>query len=321
MKKLLLILLTFISLTGSAQLQVKEGSFKHIPNAIMNDKHEHLDGNDLPMALIKVSTENIPEQERLRLKFQGNLATQITKTPKTGQMWIYISAENATFINIMHPDYGTCKYYLPEKLCNFCTYEMVLQYVPLIPVSSSLTEQFNNNTTIANQYQISTNLDNNYDIRKHFTTINYAYSVSPQHSFGFTIGYVNKYGFYFSAMAGGEFNALTTDLHCDEYGNIDGELQLYSGNTTSSRLSGIVGAMYRPIDFMAVKFGLGYGVRFYAWETQNGNWTRNDKYSVNGMEINAGLHFFLKRVSLSVDLISTNMKYFEVKFGLGINNL
>ncbi len=132
MKKLLLILLTFISLIGSAQLQVKEGSFKHIPNAIMNDKHEHLDGNDLPMALIKVSTENIPEQERLRLKFQGNLATQITKTPKTGQMWIYISAENATFINIMHPDYGTCKYYIPEKLCDFCTYEMVLQYVPIM---------------------------------------------------------------------------------------------------------------------------------------------------------------------------------------------
>lgn len=132
MKKVLLILLTFISLTSFAQLQVKEGTFKHIPNAIMNDKYDHLDGNDLPMALIKVSTENIPEQERLRLKFQGNLATQITKTPKTGQMWIYISAENATFINIMHPDYGTCKYYLPEKLCDFCTYEMVLQYVPII---------------------------------------------------------------------------------------------------------------------------------------------------------------------------------------------
>ena len=101
MKKLLLILLTFISLNTFAQMQVKEGSFKHIPNAIMNDKYDHLDGNDLPMALIKISTENIPEQERLRLKFSGNLATQITKMPKTGQMWIYISAENATFINMV----------------------------------------------------------------------------------------------------------------------------------------------------------------------------------------------------------------------------
>lgn len=318
MKKLLLILLSYISLTGSAQLQVKEGSFKHIPNAIMNDKYEHLDGNDLPMALIKISTENIPEQERLRLKFQGNLATQITKTPKTGQVWIYISAENATFINIMHPDYGTYKYYLPENLCDFCTYEMVLQYVPLIPITPSLTEQ----TSIVNQHRISSNIDNNYDIKdKYFVTINYAYSVSPQHSFGFTMGNVNKFGWYFSAMTGVEFKSLTTALHCDEYGNIDGELQLYSGNTTSSRLSGIVGAMYRPIDFMAVKFGFGYGIRLYAWETQNGNWVKNDKYSVNGMEINAGLHFFLKRVSFSVDLISTNTKYFEVKFGLGINSL
>ena len=136
MKRILLIIFAFISLNAFSQLQVKEGSFKHVPNAVMNDKYDHLDGNDLPMALIKISTENISEQERLRLKFQGNLATQITKTPKTGQMWIYISAENATFINIMHPDYGTCKYYLPEKLCDFCTYEMVLQYIPIVPVTS-----------------------------------------------------------------------------------------------------------------------------------------------------------------------------------------
>ena len=107
----------------------------------MNDKYDHLDGNDLPMALIKISTENIPEQERLRLKFSGNLATQITKTPKTGQMWIYISAENATFVNIMHPDYGTYKYYLPEKLCDFCTYEMVLQYVPIVVEEEQLQSQ------------------------------------------------------------------------------------------------------------------------------------------------------------------------------------
>ncbi len=99
----------------------------------MDDKYEHTDGNDLPMALIKISTENIPEQERLRLMFSGNRATQIVKEPKTGQMWIYITANSADFIEIKHPDYGICKYYLPEQLCDFCTYEMVLQYVPLTP--------------------------------------------------------------------------------------------------------------------------------------------------------------------------------------------
>ncbi len=110
-------------------MQVKEGSFRHIPNAVMDDKYDHTDGNDLPMALIKISTENIPEQERLKLMFSGNRATQIVKTPKIGQMWIYITANSADFIEIKHPDYGTCKYYLPEQLCDFCTYEMVLQYV------------------------------------------------------------------------------------------------------------------------------------------------------------------------------------------------
>ena len=114
MKKILLVIFALISLNAFSQLQVKEGSFKHVPNAVMNDKYDHLDGNDLPMALIKISTENIPEQ-----------------------MWIYISAENATFINFMHPDYGTYKYYLPEKLCDFCTYEMVLQYIPIAPVAAN----------------------------------------------------------------------------------------------------------------------------------------------------------------------------------------
>ena len=56
MKRILLVIFTLISLNAFSQLQVKEGSFKHIPNAVMNDKYEHLDGNDLPMALIKIST-------------------------------------------------------------------------------------------------------------------------------------------------------------------------------------------------------------------------------------------------------------------------
>ena len=78
------ILLIFISHNVFSQMQVKENSFKHIPNAVMDDKYDHTDGNDLPMALIKISTENISEQERLKLLFSGNRATQIVKTPKTG---------------------------------------------------------------------------------------------------------------------------------------------------------------------------------------------------------------------------------------------
>ena len=137
MKRILLIIFAFISLNAFSQLQVKEGSFKHIPGGIIEDKLEYTDGNDFPMALIKISTENISEQERQRLVFSGNRETQILKEPKTGQMWVYLSAEAATFIDIKHPDYGTYKYFLPERLCDYCVYEMVLQYIPIAPVTSN----------------------------------------------------------------------------------------------------------------------------------------------------------------------------------------
>ena len=141
MKRFLLIIFTLISLNAFSQLQVKEGSFRYVPGGVIEDKEEYTDGNELPMALIKISTENINEQERLRLKFSGNRVTQIIKKPRTGQMWIYISAETATFINIMHPDYGTCKYYLPEELCDYCVYEMVLQYIPIAVNNEPLKPQ------------------------------------------------------------------------------------------------------------------------------------------------------------------------------------
>ena len=142
MKKILLALFIFISLNAFSQLQVKEGSFKYVPGGVIDNKLEYTDGNDLPMALIKISTENIPEQERMRLVFVGNRATQIIKKPKTGSMWIYISAEPATFIDIRHPDYGTYKYYLPEELCDYCVYEMVLQYIPLVSAEQKIQNAY-----------------------------------------------------------------------------------------------------------------------------------------------------------------------------------
>ena len=161
MKRILLVIFALISLNAFSQLQVKEGSFKYVPGGVIEDKEEYTDGNDLPMALIKISTENINEQERLRLVFTGNRATQIIKKPKTGEMWVYISAESATFINIKHPDYGTFKYPLPEELCDYCVYEMVLQYIP-IAATATATQQNNYLTIIADQPNASIYIDDQY---------------------------------------------------------------------------------------------------------------------------------------------------------------
>ena len=128
MKKLLLILFTLISLDVFSQLEVKEGSFIHKPNAVMDDKQDHYDGNDEPMALIKISTENINETERGRLAFRAtNRSAQVQKKSLNGQIWLYIST-SANELEIIHPDYSQIKYRLPETLCGFCTYEMTLEY-------------------------------------------------------------------------------------------------------------------------------------------------------------------------------------------------
>ena len=91
MKKLILILLTFMSFTSLAQMQVKENSFRQIDGFVMLDKNEHYDDNNLPMALIKISTENITAEERRRITFKGNLATYFDVHFEPTEIHLYLS--------------------------------------------------------------------------------------------------------------------------------------------------------------------------------------------------------------------------------------
>ena len=128
MRKVFLMLFVLMSFNSFSQLQVKEGSFKRDGNAVIDDKDEHYDDNYEPMALIKISTVNINEEERMRLAFKGNRATQIKKNYLNGQVWLYIS-KAADFLEISHPDYSLITYKLPETLCGFCVYDMILEYI------------------------------------------------------------------------------------------------------------------------------------------------------------------------------------------------
>ena len=132
MRKVLLMLFVLMSFNAFSQLQVKEGSFKRDGNAVIDDKDEHYDDNYEPMALIKISTVNINETERMRLAFRGNRATQIKKDYLNGQVWLYVS-KVADFLEISHPDYSQITYKLPETLCGFCVYDMTLEYVESKP--------------------------------------------------------------------------------------------------------------------------------------------------------------------------------------------
>ena len=134
MKKVLLVIFALISINLSSQINVKEGSFRKIEGYVMLDKSEHLDDNDNPMALIKITTENISAEERARFIYNGNMETYFdVHQQEDGQTYLYISAEAATFIEIIHPDYGKTEYTFPFDLCDYCGYEMVVQYVESKP--------------------------------------------------------------------------------------------------------------------------------------------------------------------------------------------
>ena len=133
MKKILLILFVFFYVNAFSQISVKEGSFHKIDGYLMLDKDDHRDINWKPMALIKISTEGMKAEERARLIFHGNLETYFDVVQQQAETHLYISAQSATFIEIQHPDYGKTEFWLPEDLCDFCGYEMVIQYQPLAP--------------------------------------------------------------------------------------------------------------------------------------------------------------------------------------------
>ena len=79
MKKVLLVIFALISLNAFSQINVKEGSFRKIEGYVMLDKSEHLDDNTNPMALIKITTENIRVEERAKFYFNGNMETYFDK--------------------------------------------------------------------------------------------------------------------------------------------------------------------------------------------------------------------------------------------------
>lgn len=115
-----------MSFSAFSQIHVKEGSFRKIPGYVMLNKESHIDDNEAPMALIKITTENITAEQRARFIFKGNAATYFDVHLEEGETYLYISAAPATFLEIIHPDYGKTEYWFPVDLCDFCGYEMVV---------------------------------------------------------------------------------------------------------------------------------------------------------------------------------------------------
>lgn len=126
-KTILFFLATFITLVAFAQLEVKDGSFKEVPgfvNINPNPDYQY-DDNDKPFAVLKVITENINEEQRSRLLFQGDAQTYIMVEYKVGEVWLYISYY-ASYIKISHPDFSSTEFSFPFDMEPKCGYELTI---------------------------------------------------------------------------------------------------------------------------------------------------------------------------------------------------
>lgn len=158
--------------------------------------------------------------------------------------------------------------------------------------------------------------DNNYPTYK-FITLNTSLSIQPQFAVGLTAGYVKKFGGFISIMTGLGFKGFSADMTSDDNGFVNGNYPLYTGKTSKSRLSIILGGIMSVTDKVYVRAGIGYGTRKVAYETVDGKWINYGKESYSGIDLSAGAQTFIKRFTLSFDLVTTSFKAMECKLGFG----
>lgn len=114
-----------LSLNMTAQLVVKEGSFKEVPGFVNINTEKMYDDNDKPYAVLKITTENLDDKQRHELHFQGNAATFFEVEYKVGEVWVYLSYY-ATYIRISHPDLSSTEFHFPFDMKPKCGYELTV---------------------------------------------------------------------------------------------------------------------------------------------------------------------------------------------------
>ena len=151
-----------------------------------------------------------------------------------------------------------------------------------------------------------------------FLTVNAAYSVAPQMSYGLTYGQVKKLGWFVSAMTNFGFRFDANEWE-ELYSLYSSDEAIISGNSSKARLSLTGGLLLRLGGPVYMKLGAGYGVRVKCWEMSSGGWYEYTPDTYRGVDLTAGLMFNTNGCAISADVVTTNFKTLEFKLGIGIN--
>lgn len=150
-----------------------------------------------------------------------------------------------------------------------------------------------------------------------FVTLNGAYTNTQNPSVGFTVGQVEKYGWFASVMSGFHFAGLAPAAVSDAEGFVGEDLPFYKDEYAKTVLSIMGGGVMRLNDMMYLKVGAGFGNRSLSWKTLDDRWVRNGGYSAVGVDVSAGLMFRFGGFVLSLDAVTTNFSIYEGRIGLG----
>ena len=150
-----------------------------------------------------------------------------------------------------------------------------------------------------------------------FITLNGGMTNTQNPSLGFTVGQVEKYGWFASVMSGFSFAGLAPAATSDADGFVGEDLPFYKDEYARTTLSIMGGGVMRMNDRMYLKAGWGFGNRSVSWKTLDDRWVRNKGYSAVGLDLSAGMMFNFGQFVLSLDAVTTNFKIFEGRIGLG----
>ncbi len=219
-----------------------------------------------------------------KYKFSGNIIGDIVY--ETGEAIIYMAARSR-LITISSEKFGTRDFEFPARLQSKMCYRLTLKVI--LP-----------------------------EAQKTRTLVMPVMGIGKVPSYGIMLGIVKKWGAYAKVMH--SFNSVSTDLTCDESGNMNGESQKgwFTGEKDSSRFSITGGVMYRVALPVYFYLGAGYGYKKLAWETEGGNWAEVSDHSTKGLESEVGVIFRIKNFAMSAGIQNNQFKNWDATVGVAL---
>ena len=132
-----------------------------------------------------------------------------------------------------------------------------------------------------------------------FLTLNISYTSMPQWSYGFKIGMVKVFGWYFSATTNFNYKGAFSSFQQNQH-------YVLTGVSKTTYLDGQIGLVVRPCQLLSCHLGAGFAYRTLNFESDQG-WHRYPKRSYYGPTASLGVMFHVWYLAFSAEL--TGMVY------------